>query len=105
MAATASQVVTIIADDLTGACDTGCLFAGSGPVGVLVAPAVTVPSSSAMAPVITLDTESRALPPREAAAAIHAAARQVGERLAAGHVFKKIDSTLRGAAGVELTAL
>jgi uncharacterized protein YgbK (DUF1537 family) len=105
MAATASQVVTIIADDLTGACDTGCLFAGSGPVGVLAAPAVTVPSSSAMAPVITLDTESRALPPREAAAAIHAAARQVGERLTAGPVFKKIDSTLRGAAGVELTAL
>jgi len=105
MAATASQVVTIIADDLTGACDTGCLFAGSGPVGVLAAPALTVPGSSAMAPVITMDTESRALPPREAAAAIHAAARQLGERLAAGPVFKKIDSTLRGAAGVELTAL
>lgn len=105
MAATASQVVTIIADDLTGACDTGCLFAGSGPVGVLAALALTVPSSSGMAPVITLDTESRALPPREAAAAIHDAARQVGERLAAGPVFKKIDSTLRGAAGVELTAL
>jgi uncharacterized protein YgbK (DUF1537 family) len=105
MAATASQVVTIIADDLTGACDTGCLFAGSGPVGVLAAPALTVPGSSAMAPVITMDTESRALPPREAAAAIHAAARQLGERLVAGPVFKKIDSTLRGAAGVELTAL
>jgi len=105
MVATASQVVTIIADDLTGACDTGCLFAGAGPVGVLAAPALTVPGSSAMAPVITMDTESRALPPREAAAAIHAAARQLGERLAAGPVFKKIDSTLRGAAGVELTAL
>src|SRR5713101_6647873 len=101
MAATASQVVTIIADDLTGACDTGCLFAGPGPVGVLAAPALTAADSS----VITVDTESRSLPPREAAAAIHAAARRLGERLASGRVFKKIDSTLRGAAGVELTAL
>jgi D-threonate/D-erythronate kinase len=105
MAATASQVVTIIADDLTGACDTGCLFAGAGPVGVLAGPALTGADSSLLTPVITLDTESRALPPREAAAAIHAAARLLGGRLTVGRVFKKIDSTLRGAAGVELTAL
>ena len=26
--------MTILADDLTGACDTGCLFAGAGAVGV-----------------------------------------------------------------------
>ena len=105
MAATASQVVTIIADDLTGACDTGCLFAGPGPVGVLAAPALTGPDDSSPMPVITIDTESRALPSREAAAAIHAAARSLGRRLAEGRVFKKIDSTLRGAAGVELSAL
>jgi len=105
MAATASPVVTIIADDLTGACDTGCLFAGPGPVGVLAAPVLTAAGSSAITPVLTVDTESRALPPREAAAAVHAAARGLRERLAAGHVFKKVDSTLRGAAGIELTAL
>ena len=104
MAATASQVVTIIADDLTGACDTGCLFAGPGPVGVLAPPVLTAAGSS-ITPVITLDTESRTLSPRDAAAAIHTAARHLGDRLAAGRVFKKIDSTLRGAAGVELTAL
>lgn len=105
MAATASRVVTIIADDLTGACDTGCLFAGPGPVGVLTAPALTGPDSEGPMPVIAIDTESRALPSAEAAAAIHAAARTLGGRLAEGRVFKKIDSTLRGAAGVELTAL
>ena len=97
-------MVTIIADDLTGACDTGCLFAGPGPVGVLAAAALAA-DSSILTPVITVDTESRSLPPREAAAAIHAAARRLRERLASGRVFKKIDSTLRGAAGVELTAL
>lgn len=105
MAATASQVVTIIADDLTGACDTGCLFAGAGPVGVLAAPVLTGADSSLCTPVLTIDTESRALSPREAAAAIHAAARHLAGRLTEGRVFKKIDSTLRGAAGVELTAL
>ena len=70
-------MVTIIADDLTGACDTGCLFAGLGQVGVL-APALTAADSGVITPVITIDTESRALPPREAAAAIHAVARHLG---------------------------
>jgi uncharacterized protein YgbK (DUF1537 family) len=105
MAATASQVVTIIADDLTGACDTGCLFAGSGPVGVLAPPVLTGTDSSLVMPVMTVDTESRALPFREAASAMHTVARSLGGRLADGRVFKKIDSTLRGATGAELTAL
>ena len=82
MAATASQVVTIIADDLTGACDTGCLFAGPGPVGVLAPPVLTGADSSLVMPVMTVDTESRALPSREAASAIHTVARSLGGRLA-----------------------
>jgi D-threonate/D-erythronate kinase len=105
MAATASQVVTIIADDLTGACDTGCLFAGAGLVGVLAEPALTAADPVVTGPVVAVDTESRSLAPPDAAAAIHAAARRLGARLAAGRVFKKVDSTLRGAAGAELTAL
>lgn len=105
MAATASQVVTIIADDLTGACDTGCLFAGKGPVGVLAEPALTLADSSLITPVMTVDTESRSLTPHAAAVAVHAATRRLDDRLASGRVFKKIDSTLRGAAGAELTAL
>ena len=32
------MTLTIIADDLTGACDTGCLFAGPAPVGVIAGP-------------------------------------------------------------------
>src|SRR5215510_14182301 len=68
MAASASQVVTIVADDLTGACDTGCLFAGAGPVGVIAEPDL----SSSDRPVITVDTESRILPPDAAGAAVAA---------------------------------
>jgi uncharacterized protein YgbK (DUF1537 family) len=101
MAASASQVVTIIADDLTGACDTGCLFAGAGPVGVLAEPEL----SSSDGHVITVDTESRTLSPEAAGAAVRASTERLRKRLATGHVFKKIDSTMRGSVGVELAAL
>ena len=35
------MTLTIIADDLTGACDTGCLFAGPAPVGVIAEPGLS----------------------------------------------------------------
>jgi len=101
MAATASRVVTIIADDLTGACDTGCLFAGPGPVGVEAEPALLATERT----VITVDTESRSLAREAAATVARATAGRLRERLAAGPVFKKIDSTMRGAVAAELTAL
>ena len=100
MAAT-PLLVTILADDLTGACDTGCLFAGAGPVGVTVGPFLAADDRAALA----VDTGSRALAPRTAAEAVHAAARALGGRLAAGVTFKKIDSTMRGAVAAELDAL
>src|SRR5581483_3681510 len=100
MAAT-SLSVTILADDLTGACDTGCLFAGNGPVGV----AVDALLAAGDRPVLAVDTGTRTLPPEAAAAAIHAAARGLGDRLLRGPAFKKIDSTMRGPIAVELDAL
>jgi uncharacterized protein YgbK (DUF1537 family) len=101
MAATQSRLVTIIADDLTGACDTGCLFAGPGPVGVVAEPAL----SASDRPVIAVDTESRSLAPEEAARVVRSTAERLRPRLGGGPVFKKIDSTMRGAVGAELTAL
>jgi uncharacterized protein YgbK (DUF1537 family) len=101
MGAAASPVVSIIADDLTGACDTGCLFAGPGPVGVVAAPALPFSDRRAIA----VDTESRPLGPEAAAAAARAAAARLDGRLAGGVTFKKIDSTMRGAVGAELAAL
>jgi uncharacterized protein YgbK (DUF1537 family) len=84
--------LTVIADDLTGACDTGALFAAGAAVPVTVWP--RLPPG---APVRAIDTESRALPRAEAAARIGRAAASVpGARY-----FKKIDSTLRGAVGAE----
>jgi D-threonate/D-erythronate kinase len=97
------MAVTIIADDLTGACDTGALFAGQGPVGVFVAPALPGPEVGAAA----LDIETRALSAPEAAAAMRRLTAATGARLSlVDHaVFKKIDSTFRGPIAAELDAL
>jgi uncharacterized protein YgbK (DUF1537 family) len=93
--------VTIIADDLTGACDTGALFAGLGPVGVFVAPALPGPEVDAAA----LDIETRSLSAREAGSAMRRLTSAASARLVDHAVFKKIDSTFRGPIAAELAAL
>ena len=95
------MTLTIIADDLTGACDTGCLFAGPAPVGVIAEPAL----ARSDAGVVAVDTESRALAADDAGSRIHATVSRLGPRLHAGPLFKKIDSTLRGPLAAELAAL
>jgi uncharacterized protein YgbK (DUF1537 family) len=95
------MAVTVLADDLTGACDTGCLFAGRGAVGVIAEPALTVSE----APVVAVDTESRALPASEAGRRLRAATARLASRLERGRAFKKIDSTMRGPVGAELEGL
>jgi uncharacterized protein YgbK (DUF1537 family) len=89
------MTLTIVADDLTGACDSGALFAGKGPVTVTV-----WPRSAPDAPVRVVDTESRRL--RSSAAADRVRAVAADGR---GRWFKKIDSTLRGPIGAEVEAL
>lgn len=93
--------LTILADDLTGACDTGALFTGPGPVTVAVAPAR--PGSGQE--VAVLDTESRSLPPAAAARRVAEAWAALAPPHRAGRVFKKIDSSCRGQVGVEVEAL
>ncbi len=95
------MVVTVIADDLSGACDTGALFAGRRPVAVFVEP--TLPGPDWLAAVI--DTESRSLAADEASRRMRRTAAGLARRLTAGTIFKKIDSTFRGPIAVELAAL
>ena len=95
------MTVTLIADDLTGACDAGALFAGRGRVGVFV-------DADAVAPrweVAAVDTDSRALAPDAARRRVREVVRGIEARLRAGHVFKKIDSTLRGSVAEEIDSL
>lgn len=92
---------TLIADDLTGACDAGARFAARERVGVFWGEA----SPGGEWRVVAVDTDSRYLDAAAAAERIHATARRLAGRLAGQLVFKKIDSTLRGSVGAEIDAL
>ena len=92
--------VTVIADDLTGACDAGALFAGRAPVPVFVGAL----APSADWPAAAVDTESRGLEAAEAAARVRRTVAGLAG-LRDGTVFKKIDSTFRGPIAAELAAL
>jgi D-threonate/D-erythronate kinase len=96
MKPTRSRPLTIVADDLTGACDTGALFTARASVPVSVWP--RRPPASA---VTVVDTESRTLTAADAAERLTTVA--TGGR--ARQWFKKIDSTLRGPIGSEVDAL
>jgi len=110
MAAPAAPAI-IIADDFTGACDTGVQLATPGapcPVVVLGSGVRDGGQALRLARVhgaVVCDTESRHLAREEAAGrtAVVAGAFRSGDR--ATVVYKKIDSTLRGNVGVELDAL
>jgi uncharacterized protein YgbK (DUF1537 family) len=90
----------VIADDLTGACDSTVYFAAAGL-------RTTVPLTPDCArngsQVLAFSTESRDIHPAEAGCRIRQLAGRVWA-IEAGVVFKKIDSTLRGNTGVEIVA-
>lgn len=87
----------IIADDLTGAMDTGVQFSKIGLRTILHID----PASVDDARVVVLDTESREDPPKVAYEKVRDAARRLKGRV----IYKKIDSTLRGNIGYELDAV
>lgn len=90
----------LIADDLTGACDSAVHFAAGG-LRTLVPLAPDAAPGAAQ--VLAFSTESRGLAPADAACRV----RQLAGRLRDWHpcvVFKKIDSVLRGNSGFEIAA-
>ena len=96
----APERLGILADDFTGACDTAVAFLRNDRAVAVALPGAVLPE----APVLALDTASRALNPAAAQQAVRGAL----TRLAAAGVtlaFKKVDSTLRGQSGIELAAL
>jgi len=89
----------LVADDLTGACDAAVHFAMRGyRTSVPIAPGAETANSR----VIAISTGSRDIQPAAIPGAISAAAASLTRppRI----LFKKIDSTLRGHAGVEIAA-
>ncbi len=95
----------IIADDLTGANDTGVQFARHG-ISTIVSIHHEIPLTTFAedCQVLVVNTNSRHVAPDEAHARVFKVAQQ-GVALGIPHFYKKTDSTLRGNIGSELAAL
>lgn len=96
-------LLLIIADDFTGALDTGVQFAACGiPTRVVVDPEIDF--ASIHAKVLVVDTETRHLPAGQAYEIVSKLTRRA---CAAGvsFIYKKTDSALRGNIGAELGAV
>lgn len=94
----------IMADDLTGALDTGVQFSKAG-CSVKVATDTDIPfEKGTAADVLVLDTETRHIGSRAAYDAIYGITSRAAE-CGIPHIFKKTDSALRGNVGSELAAL
>lgn len=96
----------IIADDLTGANDTGVHFVSDGQlVLVIVDPCDnSIDPSSFCASTVVVNTNSRFLSPKEAHDTVETIVKTFS-RVRLKEIYKKIDSTLRGNVGAEIDAV
>jgi len=95
----------IIADDFTGALDTGVQLAGAGAgVKVAVASPSGLEKPGDSTEVLVVDAETRHLPSRTAYSIVRRIVEQALE-MEVPHIYKKTDSALRGNIGAELSAL
>ena len=93
----------IIADDFTGALDTGVQFAACGiSTKVVVDPETDL--SGDRAQVLVVDTETRHLPAGEARSVVLRLAVRA-RKAGIPYIYKKTDSALRGNIGAELEAV
>lgn len=94
----------IIADDFTGALDTGVQLAKRGIDTLVAVMREGQVDLHARCQVLVVNTESRHIPPLEARARV-AAVVQAAPAAGFTHLYKKTDSTLRGNIGTELAAM
>lgn len=94
----------IIADDFTGALDTGVQLAASGAGTRVITNTDALWKSAGEAEVLVIDAETRHLPAEMAGEAVREIVRGASARNIP-HIYKKTDSALRGNIGAELTAL
>ena len=96
--------IAIIADDITGASDSGVQFARKGFKTQVIFDTEHLSDEMQDIEVIVLDTDSRSVSGKIAYEQSKEAAIQV-RQLGFKHVYKKMDSTLRGNLGVEIDAI
>ena len=97
--------ILMIADDFTGALDTGVQLASTGAkTRVIASSSADLRESGHGAEVLVVDAETRHLPPERAFEVVAGITRQA-IRLGIPHIYKKTDSALRGNIGAELEAM
>ena len=97
--------VCILADDLTGACDSGAAFLAAGrDVRVVLDIAATSPDAPHAEAVLAYSTETRNLSSGEATARVARMAEQLRIASSGRILFKKVDSAARGHFGTETMA-
>lgn len=96
--------LAVIADDLTGANDTGVQFAKQGLNTTVLFSDTQLQPTHLSEDVIVLNSDSRALSSKEAYDIVSNLATQLNN-LEVSKVFKKIDSTMRGNIGPEIDAV
>src|SRR5918993_1204266 len=94
------MLIAIIADDLTGAADSGVQLARAGYRTAVVFQGSSLPAEDGL-DAVSVDTDSRPLPAGFAAERVVEAAHAVRDSRV---VYKKLDSTLRGPVAAEIAA-
>jgi uncharacterized protein YgbK (DUF1537 family) len=97
-----NPLIAVIADDLTGVCDTGAQFASAG---LRTIGSVTQEFKSKAVPrVLLVNTQSRSLEGREASLVIQQTAAGL-KKFEPKWFFKKIDTALRGNIAIEVSSM
>ncbi len=96
-----SDLIGIVADDLTGANDTALQFQKRGANTQILLDYNSIPEDIYNADVFAVSTESRNIPPEDAIERVEHVVKEIASRLCLVHFYKKIDSTVRGNIAVE----
>lgn len=100
-----SNIIGIIADDLTGANDTSLQFHLKGCNTQILLDYSAPPLGKANTQAWAISTETRNIPPEKAIEIVKNATRALVEDLNVEYIYKKIDSTLRGSIAAESLAV
>ena len=92
----------IIADDLTGANDTGIQFRQQGFETIVLTDLSSFDSAFLRFDATCVDTDTRRLPPHLVLPRMEEVFRVISERAPQATIYKKVDSTLRGHIGQEI---
>ena len=96
-----SDLVGIIADDLTGANDTALQFHKKGALTKILLDSECLPKEKSGVDVWALSSESRNVPAEVAVSRVERAVNTFAENFSFDYYYKKIDSTLRGHIALE----